>query len=71
LKAYSVIKGDSKAKVNSLVVEAYGWFEVPLQLCIGRFQISKKDPLKVIVKKVVEGPYFNFNLVTLEQMIQH
>jgi hypothetical protein len=31
------------------------------QLCTGRFQISEKDPLKVIVKKVVEGPHFNFN----------
>jgi hypothetical protein len=66
LKAYLVIKGDSKAKVNSLVIEAYGWFEVPLELCIGRFQISEKDLLKVIVKKVVKGPHFNFNLVTLE-----
>jgi hypothetical protein len=71
LKAYSVIEGDFKAKVNSLVIEAYNWFEVPLELCIKRFQISEKDSLKVIVKKVVEGPHFNFNLVTLKQMIEH
>jgi hypothetical protein len=71
LNAYSVIEGDSEARVNSPVIEAYGWFEVPPELCIGRFQISEKDPLKVIVKKVVEGPHFNFNLVTPEQMIEH
>ena len=71
MKAYSVIEGDSEAKANSPVIEAYGWFEVPPQLCIGRFQISEKDPLKVIVKKLVEGPHFNFDLVTPEQMIEH
>jgi hypothetical protein len=68
---YSVIEGDSEAKVNSLVIEAYGWFEVPLKLCIGRFQILEKDLLNVIVKKVVESPHFNFNLVTPKQMIKH
>lgn len=71
MKAYSVIESDSEAKVNSPVIEAYGWFEVPPELCIGRFQISEKDPLKVIVKKLAEGPHFNFNLVTPEQMIEH
>jgi hypothetical protein len=53
------------------VIEAYGWFEVPPQMRSGRFQISEKDPLKVIVKEVVEGPHFNFNLVSPKQMIEH
>ena len=53
------------------MVEAYGWFEIPPQLRVRKFQISEKDPLKVIVKKLVEGPPFDFNLVTPEQMIEH
>jgi hypothetical protein len=71
LKAYSVIEGDCEAKDNSPVIEAYGWFEVPPELRIGKHQISEKDPLKVIVKKLVEGPHFNFSLVSPEQMIKH
>ena len=33
--------------------------------------MSEKEPLKVIVKKLVNRPHFDFKLVTPEQMIEH
>jgi hypothetical protein len=55
---YSAIEGDDEAKTKSPVIKACGWFELPMGF-------------KVMVKEFVEGPYFDFNHITPEQMLEH
>ncbi|KFY93216.1 hypothetical protein V500_03829 [Pseudogymnoascus sp. VKM F-4518 (FW-2643)] len=71
LTALSVIHNDEEANLDLPVIESYGWFELPANFHYGRFKLSGELKAKVIVKKLVLSPPFDFGKVTPQDMIRH
>ncbi|KFY03761.1 hypothetical protein O988_01240 [Pseudogymnoascus sp. VKM F-3808] len=71
LAALSAIQRDEESKIDLPVVEAYGWFELPANFQHGRFKLSEDSTAKVLVKRLVHSPPFDFAKVTPSDMIRH